>query len=150
MRAIVAMLASFVVVTWAIAPGFAAEESDESIVTIVVAEEEFSEQPHISREVSVPLEQALVITLGSNPGSTGFQWDEEAELSDPEVLDQVDHWFEEPEIAPDEVVVGAPGNEIWVFEAVQSGETVVSMEYRRPWEEDEEPARTFTLTVVVE
>ncbi len=48
-----------------------------------------------------------------------------------------------------EGVEGAAGKEIWTFHAVEKGKSIISMEYRRPWEQGVEPAETFTLTVVV-
>ncbi len=48
-----------------------------------------------------------------------------------------------------EGVEGAAGKEIWTFHAVEKGQSTIFMEYRRPWEQGVEPAKTFTLTVVV-
>jgi len=48
-----------------------------------------------------------------------------------------------------EGVEGAAGKEIWTFHAVEKGKSTIFMEYQRPWEEGVEPAKTFTLTVIV-
>ena len=48
-----------------------------------------------------------------------------------------------------ENLVGAPGVEIYRFEATEAGETSLILVYQRPWEEDVEPLETFTIQVVV-
>ena len=68
------------------------------------------------------------------------------ELPEITVLELVDHKFVPPE---DTGVVGAPGEEVWTFRALNTGESTIFMEYRRSWEEGVQPAKTFTLTVVV-
>ncbi|MDY6892887.1 MAG: protease inhibitor I42 family protein, partial [Chloroflexota bacterium] len=52
--------------------------------------------------------------------------------------------------APETTLVGAGGQEVWTFEAVGAGETTISLEYVRPWEEGVPAVDTFQLTVVVE
>ena len=46
--------------------------------------------------------------------------------------------------------LGAPGEGVWTFEAVESGAAELSMEYSQPWEEGEKGEWTYTLTVTVE
>ncbi|MCD6567992.1 MAG: protease inhibitor I42 family protein [Dehalococcoidia bacterium] len=46
-------------------------------------------------------------------------------------------------------MVGAPGKEVWTFEALEKGSSTISMEYSQPWEGGEKAAQTFSLTVVV-
>lgn len=114
-------------------------------VQLEVPCDEFMEQRHISKEVEVPINGMLTVTLCSNP-TTGFQWSETAEITDPSVLDQVDHEFVPPE---QKGVEGASGQEVWSFRAFEKGTSTISVEYRRLWEHGVEPAKTFTLTVVV-
>jgi inhibitor of cysteine peptidase len=52
-------------------------------------------------------------------------------------------------IAPQTNLIGAPGVEEWTFKALKKGTSIISMEYRRPWETGTPPAKTFSLTVVV-
>ena len=68
------------------------------------------------------------------------------ELPEKTVLKHVDNKYVPPEA---EGVVGAAGKEVWTFHAEEKGESRICMEYRRSWEEGVEPAKTFTLTVVV-
>ena len=68
------------------------------------------------------------------------------ELPEKTVLKHVDNKY----IPPDaKGVEGAAGKEVWTFHAEEKGKSTITMEYRRPWEQDVEPAKTFTLTVIV-
>jgi len=68
------------------------------------------------------------------------------ELPEKTVLKHVDNKYVPPE---SEGVEGAAGKEVWTFHAEEKGKSTLSMEYRRPWEQGVEPAKTFTLTVIV-
>ena len=68
------------------------------------------------------------------------------ELPEKTVLRHADNEYVPPEA---EGVVGAAGKEVWTFHAEAKGKSIISMEYRRPWEQGVEPAKTFTLTVIV-
>ena len=68
------------------------------------------------------------------------------ELPEKTVLKHVDNKYVPPEA---EGVVGATGKEVWTFHAEEKGKSTIYMVYRRPWEEGVQPAKTFTLTVVV-
>ena len=108
---------------------------------------DFYEQPHISQEVEVAVGDSFTVTLCSNP-TTGFMWSESAQISDQTVLQQTDHQLVMPESEPPPPP-GTPGQEVWTFQALNKGETTVSMEYSRPWEGGEKGNWTFALTVVV-
>jgi len=86
----------------------------------------------------------LTVTLESNP-TTGFEW-ALVIITDETVLEEEGHAFMAPEAkAPP----GTGGEEVWTFTALKEGKSTISMEYRRPWEEDVEPDKVFVLTVVV-
>jgi inhibitor of cysteine peptidase len=114
-------------------------------VSVEASCDDFAAVQQISKDVQVGIGDSLTVTLCSNP-TTGFQWSESAQISDPSILQQTHHEYVAPE---GEGVVGAPGTEVWTFEALKKGTCSVSMEYSRPWEGGEEGAWTFTLTVVV-
>lgn len=84
--------------------------------------------------------QVLVISLESNP-STGYGW--EVEEADETILRQTGRI----EFEPESHLLGAPGKQILRFEAVAAGQTTLRLVYRRPWEKDVKPARTFSLQV---
>jgi inhibitor of cysteine peptidase len=107
------------------------------------------------KEVKVPVDGSLIVTLESNP-TTGFKWQYEEEVKDtlhiltgiPDetVLALVGQKFVAPEAgAPP----GTGGEEVWTFRAMGKGTTELSMEYSQPWEGGMKAARTFNLTIVV-
>jgi len=118
-------------------------------MTVDVTCDEFMAQNHISKEIEVPPNGQLVVTLCSNP-STGFQWSETAQIDDQTILKQIAHELVSPEDKGDKTPAsGTPGEEIWTFKATGKGTTQVSMEYSRPWEVGEKAEWTFALTVIV-
>lgn len=107
--------------------------------------DDFYEQNHISRAVEVATGDSFTVTLCSNQ-TTGFSWSEQAQIGDQTLLQQTGHEF----ISPGEKgLLGAAGEEVWTFQALNKGEATVSMEYSRPWEGGEKGTWTFNLTVVV-
>ena len=114
--------------------------------SVEVSCDDFYEQNNISKEVEVAVDGSLTVTLCSNP-STGFKW-ESANISDQNVLKQVDYKFVSPESEPPPPP-GTPGQEIWTFKVIKKGTSTVSIEYSRPWEGGEKGEWTFNLTVMV-
>jgi inhibitor of cysteine peptidase len=112
---------------------------------VEVSIDEFEAENDIIKEVEVGVGGVLTVTLGSNP-TTGFSWNEDAVVGAASVLKQTGQEFVEP---GKEGVVGAAGKEVWTFNALKKGTTVVSMEYGRPWEGGEKGVWTFELTVTV-
>ena len=100
--------------------------------------------PSTDGEVEVAAGGSVTVMLESNP-TTGFSWSEDAQISDPAVLEQVSHEY----VAPDSEMVGATGQEVWKFKALKEGKATVYMEYSRPWEGGEKAEWTYTLTVTV-
>ena len=93
--------------------------------------EEFQSQPHIDVVMSTVLGGELTVILGSNP-TTGYQWSEEAEISDESIVKQVNHEFVGPGI---DKPPGTPGEEVWTFKALERGTVSILLEYSRPWNE---------------
>ena len=91
----------------------------------------FMNQQHVSDQIEVPVGNSLTLTLGSNP-TTGFQWSEEAQISDATVLKQIGHEFIGPESEPPPPP-GTSGQEVWTFEALKTGTSTVSMETPPIW-----------------
>ena len=101
-------------------------------------------------EEAIEVEEGLrfSIVLESNP-TTGYQW-RLAEPLDEEILGLVSAVFEKKGggHAEGEEVVGAPGEEVWTFEALGKGEAEIHLEYVRPWEEKApEESKTFKVEV---
>jgi inhibitor of cysteine peptidase len=87
----------------------------------------------------------LIIALASNP-STGFSWylGERAEPG----LELVDG----PRYVPPgstQPVLGAPGTEVFTFNATEVGTAQIVLEYRRSFEPDLPPSKTFRVTAEV-
>ena len=95
-------------------------------------------------QIEVEVDQILVISLESNP-TTGFGW-QILEIEDP-ILQSMG----EAEFQPSESneVVGAGGTETFRFKAIRTGQTKLTLVYRRPWEDDVAPLETFLLNVIV-
>jgi inhibitor of cysteine peptidase len=113
--------------------------------SVNVSCDDFGNQPHISKQMVVTAGNTFTVTLCSN-ATTGFQWFESAQISDQTVVQQTGHEFVSPENTS---VVGAPGNEVWIFKALKKGTSTITMEYGRPWEGGEKGVWTFNLTVAV-
>ena len=102
---------------------------------------------HISDTIEINTGDTLVVVLCSNP-TTGFQWIEDAQISDATALKQEVHEFSGPESNPPPPP-GTPGLESWRFQALKQGKSTIYLEYSRPWEGGEKGEWTFTLDVTV-
>ncbi|MBC7247516.1 MAG: protease inhibitor I42 family protein [Actinobacteria bacterium] len=103
------------------------------------------DNPDEAIEVEEGLEFAIV--LESNP-TTGYQW-QLAEPLDGEILSLVSATFESKGGGEGEERVGAPGEEVWTFEAVGPGKAEITLAYARPWEKEAAPEETKTFHVEV-
>jgi predicted secreted protein len=112
---------------------------------VTVTCDQFSKQPKIVQDVTVPVGSIITVTLCSNP-STGFQWGEKSQVSNAQVLKQ-----ESYKMVPsaNTGMAGAPGNEVWTFQALQAGAGTVAFSYSRSWEGGEKGVETFNLNVTV-
>jgi len=106
---------------------------------------DFMNQKHITDEFELSVGKGVTVMLCSNP-STGFKWAEEAQISDPSVIEQVSHKY----VAPAGDKPGAAGTEKFNFRALKTGIATVYMEYGRSWEGGEQAEWTCTLTIVTE
>jgi len=97
------------------------------------------------KQVELSVGQSLVVTLDSNPSSTGYSWSL-IQNSDESVLSKTGDKYIAPQTTTP--MVGAPGVEEWTFKALKKGTSTISMGYSRPWESIP-PVETFDLTVVV-
>jgi predicted secreted protein len=97
--------------------------------SISIPIEEFPNHPHIDVVMHAVVGEELTVTLGSNP-TTGFQWSEDAEISDESVIKQVSHKFVGPGI---DKPPGTPGEEIWTFKGLERGTVTILLEYSRSW-----------------
>jgi predicted secreted protein len=98
----------------------------------------------VNKTVEVASGDDIVVTLWSNK-TTGFSWSESAAISDPSVLQQINHEY----VAPQTGLMGASGNEVWTFKALKAGACEVSMDYSQPWEGGQKNTYKFILKVTI-
>jgi inhibitor of cysteine peptidase len=113
-------------------------------VSVTVTCDQFSQNAHIVQNVTAAPGALITVTLCSNP-STGFSWGEQAQISDKEVLKQTSH----KTVAATTSMPGAPGSQVWTFQALKAGAASASFSYSRPWEGGEKNVETFVLNVTV-
>ncbi len=114
---------------------------------VEVSYDEFNDNPHVNQMLEVQAGETFEVKLGSNP-TTGFQWSEEAQISDTAITIQESHEFIGPESEPPPPP-GTPGQEVWTFKALKKGSSTIYLEYSRPWEGGEQGEWTCTVNVVV-
>lgn len=108
----------------------------------------FYDLPDQVDRIEMSVGDSFTITLCSNP-TTGYNWGEDADVSNGEVIRQDRQEFNAPGVGGDAPVAGAAGTHTWTFSALRAGESVIAFEYSQPWEGGEKNTWTFTLTVVV-
>ena len=92
--------------------------------------------------IDIGINQEFVIALGSNP-TTGYSWQES---HDETMLKLVEKTYEPGEEAK-QGMVGAGGVELFRFKALETGETEITLVYKRPWEEDGLDQKVFTVNI---
>jgi inhibitor of cysteine peptidase len=95
------------------------------------------------RTIQMRVGDRLEVALPGNP-TTGFQW--EVGALNHAVLRPIG----EPEFERSSSAIGSGGKVTMRFEAVGPGATGLQLVYRRPFEKDAPPARTFEVTATVQ
>ena len=91
-----------------------------------------------------PGDKTAVIQLDGNP-TTGYSW--EYTMKPEGIIQEVDNQYKSDTENQD--IVGQGGEFTFTFSGVKAGETTLTFEYRRSWEE-EEPLETKTFTATVD
>ena len=98
--------------------------------------------------ISVKPGETFIVQLDGNI-TTGYAW--EVDEMDSAFLKQVGEMEYREKSKPDsssgEELAGAPGEFIFTFEALQTGETSLRLIYHRSFEEGVEPLEAFTVIV---
>jgi len=97
----------------------------------------------MEKTVDAEIGQYFDISLESNP-STGHSW-QVAQYPNKKVVKVLTSHY----VEPSGDAMGAPGEEVWQFQAIGKGSTKMVMEYSQPWEKNTPPAKRYTLTVNV-
>ena len=92
--------------------------------------------------ISIGVNQEFVIALGSNP-TTGYSWQESY---DETMLRLVEKTYEPGEEAK-QGAVGAGGVEFFRFKALQTGETEITLVYKRQWEQASLDQKVFIVNI---
>jgi len=110
--------------------------------------DDFYENPHITDSIEAGVGDEFTVNLCSN-ASTGFQWKESVDISDPGVVEQVSHDYNSPSEKGGPPPPGTPGSQNWTFKTLKHGTCILSFEYSRDWEGGEKGEWTFVLTIIV-
>ena len=94
-------------------------------------------------EVNTKPDHEIVATLASNP-TTGYQWQLMKPLAESTVK-LVSHVYRAPQTG----LVGAGGQEIWIFRTTGLGETEIALGYIRPWEKGVPSVNILTIRLRV-
>lgn len=86
----------------------------------------------------------LEIVLKANP-TTGYEW--EVASVDSSILSKTGTEYK-ADVVP-KGIVGSGGKSIHRFKAIKIGKTFLKLSYRRPFEKNVPPVKTFGITVVV-
>jgi inhibitor of cysteine peptidase len=114
------------------------------LINVEISCEDFNDNPQsIRNDFQAEIGDKITVKLCSNP-TTGFQW--QYTMTPDDIVAEEDYDFEEPEGD----LTGAPGMEVWTFEAVENGTTEIYMEYSQPWQGGLKAEWTYTMTVTVE
>ena len=92
--------------------------------------------------IDIGANQEFVIALGSNP-TTGYAWQES---HDGAMLELVEKTYKPGEEAK-QGAVGVDGIEYFRFKTLKTGETEITMVYKRPWEEEILEQKVFIVNV---
>lgn len=126
------LFVAFVAAALIAAPIFAAAQSLDATV-------------YTAGNASTPLAERVgtrfLIALDSNK-TTGYSWT--AAVQDNAVTSEGSAYQQS-----DGRAMGAPGRQIFLFDAMHKGTSTITLSYRRPWEHSTPAAKTLAFTVVV-
>jgi inhibitor of cysteine peptidase len=98
------------------------------------------------RTVKLAAGESLEIALSENP-TTGYRWQHAKQAAED---DSSPCSFATDAFEPDRAgMPGAGGVHRWQLHAVEPGVCKIELEYRRSWEKDKPPERTFRIHVEV-
>ncbi|KNY27310.1 protease inhibitor I42 family protein [Pseudobacteroides cellulosolvens] len=90
--------------------------------------------------------QKLKIVLDSN-ATTGCRWNYKTQL-DNKVLKEINSYY--VSIPCQSQIAGSGGYQYFIFEAVESGNACIDLEYKQPWDKENPPYNTFTMRITVD
>ncbi|HTQ16682.1 protease inhibitor I42 family protein [Mycobacterium sp.] len=133
-----------VLVSVAVAGCSSGPKSRSATKSVEVSIDDVRTQSAIGRDITLAVGDTLKVTLGSNH-TTPFRWKADAKIGDPAIVKQTSHDY----LRGNPDLMGAPGNEVWMFSALKAGTTTVVTDYASIVGSDPAPVCTFTATVTV-
>ena len=119
--------------------------SGESQFSLEITCDQFLAEKHITQNLRMQSGDSLGVSLCSN-GTTGFQWEQPAYISNESILKQTLHKF----VPPEDNNMGSAGKEEWEFNTLKNGTSNIKLQYSRPWEGGEKGEWSLNITVVVD
>jgi len=117
---------------------------NSELIEVSVSCEDFAENPRSTiNDFEIGVGDKITVKLCSN-ATTGFSWD--YIMTGDEAVKEENHDFEEP----DSDLVGVAGTEVWTFEGIKAGTTVIDMEYSQQWAGGMKAEWTYKMTITVE
>lgn len=99
--------------------------------------------------INVKASQVFSIQIASNV-STGYTWElKPMDENGQKLIKFVTREYLEQEPSPVERV-GAPGYDLFTFQAVAQGETSIELQYSRPWEKDTPPEKVVKIFIKID
>lgn len=93
------------------------------------------------QKIEIGVGDQFIVALESNP-TTGYQWEADFDGS---FLKLVQDEFEPDEV--EEGMVGVGGKRRFTFEGLKTGETELTLTYKRSWEEDFAEQKVFVVSI---
>ena len=112
--------------------------------TVEVSIDDVLQHSVVGRDVAVAVGDTLKVTLGSNH-TTPYRWTPDAKIADATIVRQTGHEY----LRPKSDLMGAPGTEVWIFDALRTGITTIVTDYTGIVGSDPAPLCTFTARVTV-
>lgn len=122
-----------------------ASRNPPSTRTLQVPMSDVLTQNAITQSITLTVGNTLIVKLGSNY-TTPYRWTPDMKVGDSAVVKQISHEF----VQPSTDALGAPGAEVWTFEALQRGSTTLSASYNSIVGKDPKPSCTYTANVTVQ
>ena len=96
------------------------------------------------RSIDINTNRQFVIALGSNP-TTGYSWQESYDEGMLELMEKT----YKPGKEAKQGLVGTGGVEYFRFKTLKTGETEITLVYKRPWEEPtpQDITKVFTIRI---
>ncbi len=100
--------------------------------------------------VTVKAAEQFSLKIESNP-TTGYSWWPQTPKEECPLLELKEKKVVEPGDEPGkQKLLGAPTYEVFTYEGLKPGQTILELQYRRPWEKEVPPLKTLIIHVTVE